>query len=289
MEGLAGAWWPLVPAPPSGYRPHWLALHFLAVGQGDAAALRTPAGRWIVVDGGPRLAGFDAGASVVTPFLRRAGVQRLALAAMSHGDADHLGGLAAVVRAFKPDLVLEPGEPLPRAEYRRFLAAVARAGSRWHAGRTGDSLELDGVALRVLHPGGAWLPAANENSLVLVVEYGGFRALLPGDGGLAMERSPGFLERVPRAAVLKVAHHGSRFATGPALLAAAAPAVCVISVGPNRFGQPDPGVVGALGGAGCVVVRTDLEGTVTVETDGRVMRLRAAQRDTTFTLTREQP
>ena len=71
----AAAWWPLVPGGTPGYRSHWLALHFLAVGEGDAAAIATPAGRWIVVDGGPRGPGFDAGASVVAPFLRRNGVE----------------------------------------------------------------------------------------------------------------------------------------------------------------------------------------------------------------------
>ena len=53
----AAVWWPVFPAGASGYRAGWLALHFLAVGEGDAAAIATPAGRWIVVDGGPRLPG----------------------------------------------------------------------------------------------------------------------------------------------------------------------------------------------------------------------------------------
>src|SRR3989441_298163 len=93
-----------------------LTVHFLDVGQGDAAALRTPAGRWVVVDGGPRTPESDAGRRVVIPFLRRRGASRLALVVATHGDADHLGGLPAVVRTFRPDVVLEPGEPLGRSE-----------------------------------------------------------------------------------------------------------------------------------------------------------------------------
>jgi beta-lactamase superfamily II metal-dependent hydrolase len=65
--------------------------------------------------------------------------------------------------------------------------------------------------------------------------------------------------------------------------------VCIISVGPNRYGEPDPGVVAELERAGCDVFRTDAAGTVTVETDGRTVRVHAGQRDTTFILTREQP
>src|SRR5213083_1748089 len=119
-----------------------LTVHFLDVGQGDAAALRTPAGRWVVVDGGPRTPESDAGRRVVIPFLRRHGASGLALVVATHGDADHLGGLPAVVRAFRPDVVLEPGEPLGRPLYLEFLGEVEAAGSRYHPGRAGDRIEL---------------------------------------------------------------------------------------------------------------------------------------------------
>ncbi|HXY68794.1 MAG TPA: ComEC/Rec2 family competence protein [Gemmatimonadales bacterium] len=292
LAACAAAWWPLVPRGASGYRPGWLALHFLAVGEGDALALATPAGRWIVVDGGPRVLGFDAGVSVVTPYLRAGGVGRLAVAVASHGDADHLGGLPALVRAFRPELVLEPGLPLATTLYRRFLAAAAEAGSRWHPARAGDSVAVDGVVLRVWHPDSAWLERGfpvNESSVVLTVEYGAFRAVLPGDAGLAMESASGVAGRIGPATVLKVAHHGSRSATGPGWLAALAPRVCVVSVGPNRYGEPDAGVMAALGRSGCEVYRTDAGGTVTVETDGTAVRVRAGPRETAFTLTREGP
>jgi len=288
----AGVWWPLLPGAPSGDRPGWLALHFLAVGQGDAAAIRTPGGRWIVVDGGPRTFGYDAGAAVVVPFLRRAGADRtgVALVVASHGDEDHLGGLPAVVHAFKPALVLEPGEPLPKPSYRRWLAAVAEAGSRWRAGRTGDSIAVDGVVVRVLHPDSLWMERglpANENGVVAAVEYGAFRALMTGDAGLVFEAAEA--GRLPRATLLKVAHHGSFSATGPALLAAVEPRICVVSVGPNHFGQPDPRVLAALGRSGCDVFRTDADGTVTVETDGRAVHVEAGKRDTSFIPTQEEP
>jgi competence protein ComEC len=288
----AAVWWPLIPGAPSGDRDGWLALHFLAVGQGDAAAIRTPGGRWIVVDGGPRTFGYDAGSAVVVPFLRRAGADRtgLALIVASHGDEDHLGGLPAVVQAFRPALVLEPGEPLPKPSYRRWLAAVAEAGSRWRRGRTGDSIAVDGVVVRVLHPDSAWMERglpANENGVVVAVEYGAFRALMTGDAGLVFEEAEA--GRLPKATLLKVAHHGSIGATGPALVAAVRPRICVVSVGPNHFGQPDPRVLAALARAGCDVFRTDADGTVTAETDGHAVHVLAGARDTTFITTREEP
>src|SRR2546422_2606071 len=134
-----------------------LTVHFLDVGQGDAAALRTPNGRWIVIDGGPRTPERDAGRRVVVPFLRGPGVGRAVGGVATHGDADHLGGLPAVVGAFDPELVVEPGEPLGRPLYLELLAGVEASGARWHPARAGDRIEVDGVVLEVLSPDSLWL------------------------------------------------------------------------------------------------------------------------------------
>jgi len=157
-----------------------LTVHFLDVGQGDAAALRTPNGRWIVIDGGPRTPERDAGRRVVVPFLRGRGVGRVAVVVATHGDADHLGGLPAVVEAFDPELVLEPGEPLGRPLYLEFLAGVEASGAQWHAARAGDRVEVDGVVLEVLSPDSVWLRLpldVNEHGVVLRVRYGAVRLL----------------------------------------------------------------------------------------------------------------
>jgi len=283
--GAAAVWWPLVRGAGSGFSPGLLEVDFLPVGQGDATAIRTPRGRWLLVDGGPRTVGRDAGASVVLPFLRGRGVRHLAVVVASHGEADHAGGLPAVLDGLGADLVLEPGEPLGSTLYRDWLGAVARSRARWRAARAGDSLALDGVVLRVLHPDSGWMALGlptNENAVVLRLEYGAFRAILPGDAGLPMEaaRAAG----AGRVALLKVAHHGSASATGGAWLRALAPRVCVIPVGENRYGQPAPAVLDALSAAGCRTYRTDADGAVAVGTDGRSVWVRTARAQTGFPL-----
>lgn len=257
-----------------------LTLHFLPVGQGDGTAIRTPGGSWIVIDGGPRVYGRDAGARLMVPFLRRQGARRLAVLVATHGDADHLGGVPAVLRALPADLVLEPGEPDGRPLYREFLAGAALRAGRWHPARAGESLAVDGVMLRVWHPDSAWLArreAPNENSVVLTVEYGAFRAAFPGDAGLPMEAVRA--AAIGDVTLLKVGHHGSRTATGDAWLRALRPEHCVIPVGRNDYGHPDAGVVAALERDLCAVWRTDRHGRITVETDGRAVRVTAALGD----------
>lgn len=257
--------------------PQALTLFFLPVGQGDAAVLRTPRGAWIVIDGGPRTAGRDAGARVVVPFLRRQGVRRLAALVVSHPHADHLGGVPAILRAFPADVVLESGQPDGLRLYREYLAEVVKRGSRWRAARAGDRLTIDGVTLRVWHPDSAWLAASsdyNENSVVLTVEFGSFRAVFPGDAGRPVEGRRA--AQIGDVTLLKVGHHGSRTATGDAWLAALKPEHCVVPVGRNDFGHPNAGVLAALERDGCAIWRTDVHGVVTVTTDGAAATVRGS-------------
>src|SRR6267142_121544 len=254
-----------------------LTVHFLDVGQGDAAALRTPHGRWIVIDGGPRTPQGDAGRRVVVPFLRSQGVGRVAVVVATHGDADHLGGLPAVVEAFDPELVLEPGEPLGRPLYLEFLAGVEASGARWHAARAGDRVEVDSVVLEVLSPDSVWmrLPLdVNDHGVVLRVRYGAMRLLFQADAGLPVEgRLAGTVGRVE---LLKVGHHGSRTATSDEWLDELAPREAVISVGRNNhYGHPAPEVLERLGRHGVTVFRTDRSGTITFSTDGQGERVRS--------------
>ena len=254
-----------------------LTVHFLDVGQGDAAALRTPNGRWIVIDGGPRTPERDAGRRVVVPFLRGQGVGRVAVLVATHGDADHLGGLPAVVEAFDPELVLEPGEPLGRPLYLEFLAGVEASGARWHPARAGDRVEVDGVVLEVLSPDSLWLRLpldVNEHGVVLRVRYGAVRLLFQADAGLPVESR--LVGTVGRVDLLKVGHHGSRSATSDEWLDELEPRTAVISVGRhNNYGHPAPDVLARLARHGVTVFRTDQSGTITFSTDGHGERIRS--------------
>jgi len=247
-----------------------LTVHFLDVGQGDAAVLRTPAGHWVLIDGGPRTPQGDAGRRVVLPFLRRLGASTLSLVVATHGDADHLGGLPAVIEALPPRIVLEPGEPLGRPLYLEFLADVERDGATWHPARTGDRVELDGVTFQVLSPDSGWMTQpvdVNDHGVVLLVRYGATRLLFQADAGLPVEaRLHG---RVGHVDLLKVGHHGSRTATSDEWLDELAPAEAVISVGAhNTYGHPTPEVLERLGRHHVETLRTDRLGTITFTTDG---------------------
>ncbi len=263
-----------------------LTLHFLDVGQGDAAVIRTPGGHWLLIDAGPVTGGADAGRRIVAPFLARHGVGRLSAVIVSHAHADHVGGAAAVLDRIPADVAVEPGELYADPVYYRFLDAVAADGVPWRVGRSGDRFALDGVSFTFLHPDTTWTEwhaDLNEDSIVLRVEYGAFSVLFAGDAGLHAEaRMAGHVGPVD---LLKVGHHGSRGATGDAWLDELRPRVAVVSVGArNRYGHPSAEALRRLSRHGVDVWRTDREGTVTVVSDGHRMTVRGRRGATTYSV-----
>ena len=275
----AGAWTSVV-ASDIGH----VELHAIDVGQGDAVALRTPRGRWVLFDAGRGGRGADMGARVVVPYLRRRG-GALAAVVLSHPHADHVGGAPSVIRRLRPAAVWDAGLALGSETYRDVLSATREVGARWHRVRPGDALTIDGVTLTVLAPDSSWTAALDDPNLASVivrVDYGRRRFLLTGDAETAEEdwlrahvaRSTGDARDPLAADVLKVGHHGSRTSTSPALLARVRPSVALVSVGAgNMYGHPSPDVVRRLRSAGADVRRTDALGSVVVRTDGTRLEL----------------
>lgn len=260
-----------------------LALHFLDVGQGDGAVLRTPAGRWVLIDAGPRSDRTDAGRRVVVPFLLRHGARELAIAFVSHAHADHLGGVPSVLERFRAGAVIEPGDQVADPLYYGFLDEIAREAVPWRAGRRGDRVVLDSVRFTILHPDRGWTgwgEDVNEDSLVLLIEYGSFQALFAGDAGFPAEQE--MRSRTRPVDLLKVGHHGSRGSTGDEWLDSLRPTAAVLSVGQNNYGHPAPETLERLRRHRVAVWRTDRHGPVAVTTDGRRMTVEGRGQSATY-------
>ncbi len=246
-----------------------LRVTFLDVGQGDATLIDLPEGRRVLVDGGSGGAGrFDAGEAVVAPYLWNLPARRVDVVAATHADADHAGGLAAILREFSVGEVWENGRW--GRDSADTVRAIKRSGAVRRVLAAGQRLWLGSALVTILNPPGTCREAEdNDCSLVLRVDWRGVSLLLTGDLGLRGEEA--LLARAPplRSLVLKVSHHGSRLATGGPFLEATRPAVAVISVGArNPFRHPTPETLGRLAAAGARVYRTDRDGAVILETDG---------------------
>ena len=247
MAILAAAAW-LLPVLPSGED---VVITFLDVGQGDAAVIVTDnlcyladvgdgnaASRWLL----------DEGLTPQGVFL-------------THGHADHAGGLKAIVDAFPPSTLYVSclwDEETHDASVDEGWQRALDAGWNVRYLAAGDEVKLSQSALaRVWNPSGGAAADINENCMVLSVQTGLSAALITGDLPMSCEKIP-----LPDCTVLKVAHHGAASSTGEIMLAQTTPSVAVISVGRNNYGHPAPDTLERL--SGCAVYRTDERGAVTV-------------------------
>jgi competence protein ComEC len=255
-----------------------LRVTFLDVGQGDAALVRFPHGFTLLVDaGGLEGSTFDIGDRVVAPVLRHEGLKRLTAVAITHAHPDHVGGMASVVREFRPRSVWD-GIPVPRLGLLADLRQTAdAAGSVWWNLHAGDVAGIDGVRVHVHHPGLAdWerQDVRNDDSLVLELVWRDVSIVLTGDIGVDVERE--LARRLDNAPirVVKVPHHGSLTSSSRGWLEVLKPDVAVVSAGRgNPYGHPVPAVLDRYQDVGARVFRTDRDGAVTVETDGREVRV----------------
>jgi competence protein ComEC len=255
-----------------------LRLTLFDVGQGEAMLLELPRGPRLLVDSGgvPFGEAVDIGARVVAPALWARGVRSLDGLLITHGDPDHLGGAGVVTEVFRPRWLWE-GIVVPAHEPMAVVrAAVRAAGGRVETLRTGGERAFGEARIRVLHP-----PAPdwerprvrNDDSVVVEVRYRDVAIVLTGDISADIERE--ILPRLSpaRVRILKVAHHGSRTSSSIQLLESWRPQFALISAGRgNSFGHPTPEVLRRLASIGATILRTDRDGQIAVETDGRTVR-----------------
>ncbi len=236
---------------------------FFDVGDADSCFVRTAEGRTALIDCGPsgKDGGLDAGAAVVSRYLRKRGVDRVDFVFLTHEHDDHAGGFGSV-RANLP--------------VGRVLVPPAMEGV-WpgEAFFRGCEVRLSpSAAVRAVHPERGDFPLSpNDSSLVLMLEISGRRILMCADVERGAESL--MLKRGVDldADVLKVAHHGSSTSSSPGFVEAVSPSLCVVSAdGGRKKGHPSREVLSVLGKSGSGVLVTGGTGAVVleIESDGRM-------------------
>jgi len=241
-------------------RPQAVELRFLSVGQGDAILYRSD-GVSLLVDAGPRTAGFDSGQRIVVPRLRRLGISRLDMIFLTHPDADHIGGFPTVMRAFPSAQVLISAEFEKHPGLLAILeeSGVAPSKVRWLPPLS--NLRFGENRLRIVAPKVPVGDIDNEGSLLIRIQRGTASAVLTGDASTSVEERALGLDW--RCQVLKAGHHGSGSSTGDAWLRATQPKQVVFSCGrDNPYGHPAAEAVRRAETIGARLWRTDRQGDV---------------------------
>ena len=296
-------WWRTQPPPASGGE---LTIRILDVGpiEGDSILISSPAGKTVLIDAGDTTKG-----KTVVDALKRYNVQQLDYFIATHPHPDHIGGAAEVFKAVKVLNVIDNGQPpsippqllpQPKAKptppqpanrrgtkstsltqfYDDYKAGVSASGAHYESAKPGTKIDLGGGALlTILAPSEPMFTKdkmttggneANANSIVARLDYGTFSMLLTGDAEEQTEHRLLTKELELQSKVIKIPHHGSKYASSKDFLDRVKPEVAIVSCGAwNRYGHPAQAVLDRLKAANVKLYRTDLQGEITITTRGK--------------------
>ncbi len=246
---------------------------FIDVGQGDCILLKTPEGKFLLVDGGGSYSS-DVGSRKVLPYLHHRGIRRIFMVINTHPDTDHLAGLEKVVEEMPVQFIGIPASLFQEERYQYLKQLACAKKVPLVPLESGQDLNIEkGIKIRVIHPpGGEFITEDfNNQSIVLRGQYKDFSLLLMGD--LENEGIHTLMENreIKPATLVKVPHHGSKGSLYPEFYDESSPDVAVICVGSNNFGHPHTDVLDALADRDIRILRTDEQGAITVSSDGEKM------------------
>ncbi|HEU4869276.1 MAG TPA: ComEC/Rec2 family competence protein [Pyrinomonadaceae bacterium] len=297
-------WWRTQPPPASGGE---LTIRILDVGpiNGDSILISSPTGKTVLIDAGDTTKG-----KTVVEALKRYNIQQLDYFIATHPHPDHVGGATEVFKAVKVLNVIDNGQPpsvppelappkqtagAPKKPptnkrtakpasvtkfYDDYKEAVKASGATYATAQPGTKHDLGGGALlTILAPSEPFFTKdkmttggneANANSIVARLDYGTFSMLLAGDAESQTEHRLMTKDLDLQTKVLKVAHHGSKYASSGDFLSRVKPEIAIVSCGAwNRYGHPNQGVLDRLRAANVKLYRTDLQGEITITTRGK--------------------
>ena len=257
-----------------------LKVTFFDVGQGDAIFIETPQGHQILLDGGPARHLVAEKMGKTLPFWDKS----LDLVILTHPDADHITGLVRVLEQYEVKNVLWTGVVADTNIFASWKSALDEEGARVVLARAGQKLvwsrDPANAFMEIFHPSAssiAGVKATNDTSIISKLVFGSHSLLFTGDITKAVEQKLVSQGINLRADVLKVPHHGSKYSSSEAFLAAVSPNTAVIQVGvKNSYGHPTKEALSRLQSTGSQIFRTDKNGLIKIDFTDEGLRVYSA-------------
>lgn len=260
-------------APETGAVGDSFAVHFIDVGQGDATLILCD-GKSMLIDGGDKSA-----SRTVYTYLKKLDISYLDYVVCTHADADHVGGLSGALEQAQAGTVFCPVDDYDTKAFQNFKTRVEGQGKKLIKPAADTVFPLGSATVTVLAPRENYPKSDNNNtSIVLRVVYGATSFLFTGDAEHASESAMCEAGVTLKSTVLKVGHHGSDTSTSIRFLGEVMPQYAVISCGKgNKYGHPTEQTLSRLHQADVTVFRTDLQGDIICESDGKEVTFRVAR------------
>lgn len=253
-----------------------LKVTFISVGQGDSALVEFPYGKRMLIDGGGFYKeDFDVGERILAPFLWKNKIKKIDYLILSHPQTDHMKGLKFIAKRFDAKEFRWNGEAGNDWTYTELMQALdTNHIKKFITNSSTPPLNINGVHISFLNPSQGGHLDVNNNSLVVKLEYKDVSFLFTGDIGAVGESALLNQDKDVSATILKVPHHGSRTSSTIDFLNKVKPELAVASAGyMNPFGFPHPEITQRYNDLNISLLRTDIVGAITIETDGKEKRI----------------
>ncbi len=249
------------------YSEHTFAIHYIDVGQDDAALVVCD-DKTMLIDGGK-----PSASSIIYTYLKNLNIDYLDCIVASHADDDHIGGLSAPLAKMKVGNVIAPETEADTRSYNSLKTKTEEQGLTIQHPKPGDSMDLGSSKIEFYGPITESESDRNNGSIVMKIIYGDTSFLFTGDAEREEEQEILNAGYDLSATVLKVGHHGSKNSTTYTFLREIMPQYAVISVGDNSYGHPTEDTLSRLRDADVKVYRTDMQGDIIATSDGKTVTI----------------
>lgn len=248
----------------------YLQVHFLDVGQGDAALIETPSGKQVLIDGGPD-------STVLSRLSAKMGFfdRSIDVVVGTHPDKDHIGGLIDVLKRYTVSKILTTENKGDTGTSQMYNKLKKAEGAEVVYVRRGQKIILDAsTTMKILFPDSdPTNMESNMSSIVLQLTYGSSTFMFTGDSPKNIEE---YLVSIDgdalRSNVLKLGHHGSRTSSSEKYIDTVKPQFAIVSAGKNnKYGHPHVEVTDMLFNKRIPILETSKEGTITMLSDGKTV------------------
>lgn len=248
-----------------------IKVHFIDVGQADSILIQQN-GENMLID-----AGNNADEDTLKNYLNSLGITEFKYVVGTHAHEDHIGSLDYIMNSFKVGKIYFPKATATTKTFENLVKAVKNKGMQFTVPKVGETFNIGNAKCTVLAPNGTSYEDANNDSIVIKLEYGNNSFIFTGDAEDVSEKEMLSNGLDLKADVLKVGHHGSSSSSTDEFLNSVNPKYAVISVGKdNDYGHPHKEPLERLSSRGIQVYRTDESGTIVATSDGNNITFSAA-------------